>query len=338
MDIIDANYAFNQAFPELFQRQSDLYNPTESAFHDLVINNLNDPRFRNVTIDPDTGKVDLAWLALLWWIYIGDAIRINDSLHGYFWSPSKNDAYCKPLDQDSRLYQMLANDPIVKAEYHKVKDYILHISWVYHKTQNLPKVVLIGRGNMPERLHGLRQVIITAVDQRTVLPVKCMFPDHGQRKRYRVIDSYSLHDIMETKNYKLLGTQNVVIIDDHHITLNKEKLAEKIIEASTYLTEHGRCLFDLPLYNRGEIRMRSELYRLIRPFISEPEDGSLVSLKDFNSVDEYIHAVVRDVNASDYFQEKGYKFEIEELKLTDTDLDHFVAARVYLKMSTHAYA
>ena len=331
MDIMDAIYKVNQAFPNIFNRPSDLYNSTENTFHDLVIKNLDDPKFRNVTIDPDTEEVDLAWLTFLWWVYSGDAVRINDSLHGFFWSASKDDALSHSLDDNCRFRQLLAEDPIVQAEYAKVEDYIKHIRWIFHKTQNLPNITIIGRGNVPERLHGLRQARITVLGAEEKLPVKTMFSDFGQRRRFRVIDPYDVTDVLNSKDYKMYCTQNVVIFDDYHISLNENLLKEKIMEAGCYLTEHGRVLFDLPMYDHGEIRMQSNLYRLIRPFIPASDEGALLSPNDINAIDDYVHGVIKWINESEYMERNGWMFKIEEIKLTDAGLRNSIAARVYLK-------
>ena len=334
MDIIDATHVVNQAFHSMFNRPGQVYDNTESAFHDLLIGSLNDPKTRNVIIDPDTGEADLNWMTFLWWVYKGDTVRINDFLHGFFWSASGDDVLSKPIDPESRFSKMLADDPIVKAEHIKIKDYIKHINWVYHKTQNLPNITLIGRENVPERLHGLRQAEITVLDPKAKLPTKVLFPDYGQRKRYRTVDSYDIYDVLGTKDYKMIGTQNAVIIDDYRITLNEDQLKQKILSASTFLTVHGRCLFDIPMYDHGEHRMHSEVYRVIQPFIRPSEDDfDLLSMNDVNAIDDYVHDVVGGLNVSEFLRNNGYKFEIEELKLTDTGLSNSVAARVYLKLS-----
>lgn len=331
MDVIDAIFQVNVAFPELFRRPSKVYNPDESEFHNKIINNMNDPRFRNVIIDPDSNEADLNWLAFLWWVYNEDAARINDSLHGFYWSPCGNDAFSKLLDENCRFRQMLANDPIIKAEYAKTKDYIKHINWIFHKTQNLPNVTVVGRGNVPERLHGLRQAKITALDPQEELPVKYMFTDYGQRKRFRVVKSYDITDVLNTTDYKMIDTQNVVIIDDANITLDESKLKSMVLDASVYLTMHGRCLFDLPMYDHNDVGLSSTVLRTVRPFVSNLINPDLISMHDANDIDDYVHDVVNQLNQSEFMSKRGWRFEIEELKLTDAGLSNSIAARVYLK-------
>ena len=320
MELNDAIWKVNQVIPNIDKNRD---------FYDRLIGGLNDPKSRNIIIDPDSQEVDINCLAFLWWVYKGEAAHINDFLHGFYWSmDGKTGA---PINEESHFAKVLAADPIVQAERIKIKDYyVKHTNWVYHKTQDLPKITIIGRENVAGKQH-LRQVVITVLDPQVEFPEKCMFPDHGQRKRYRTIDSYAIFDVMETKDYKMIGTQNAVIIDDERITLDKDRLKEKIIAASSYLTMHGRCLFDIPLYDHREILMASDIYRLVRPFISPREIGP-TSPKDLNAVDAYVHNVVDDINQSEYLMHNKLQFEIEELKLTNVGLNQSVGARIYLKL------
>ena len=334
MDSIEANWKFNQFFQNtFFGRERHTFTDTENAFHDLVIRCMNNRKFQKTVIDPDTEEVDLNWLSFLWWVYVGDSARINDFLHGFFWPVSGDNAKSHAIDENSRFFKLLDCDPIVKAERAKTKDYIKHINWIFHKTQNLPLITVIGRWNVPARLHGLRQAKITVIDPVEEPPIKHMFDDFGQRSRYRTLSSYDIYDVTNTKDYKMIGTQNVVIIEDSNISLDETQLKERILRAASYLTTHGRCLFDIPMYDLSEVRSNSELYRLIRPFIPESNHSGIISLQNASAIDTYVHGIVDDINQSEYLKNGGYKFEIEELKLTDADLSRSIAARVYLKLS-----
>lgn len=341
MNLTDAVSKFNRAIPDLFHYTREDFGASENTFCTLVTENLNDPKFRNAAIDPDTNEVDLAWLAFLWWIFSDNDTRINDSMHGFFWSPSEDDKFSKILDENCHFRRLLADDIIVRAEYAKVKDSILHINWIFHKTQNLPNIIVYGRGNVPERLHGLRQARINVLNPSMNLPVKHMFADYGQRGRFQVVDPYEIFDGSNPKYRKMIGAQNVVIIDDYCTTLNKDELVRQILEASPLLTEHGRCLFDLPLYDHEEINRYSTIYQLVRPFIQRvtPKSKAITSLANVNAIDRYVHDVVREINHSIYFQENGYRFDIEEIKLIPANHENIsesISARVYLKLSTHA--
>lgn len=335
MDIQKAIFLVNDAMLEIYHRPSEIHCSDKAAFRDQIVDNLKDPAFRNIVIDSDREIADQDWLTFLWFVKTGNAVRINDALHGFLWPAGGNEeTFGKALDEQSRFRQMVIKDPIVQAEYAKCEDYIKHIRWVYHKTQNLPRIVIIGRGNVPERLHGLRQAHITVLGSANKLPPdKAMFPDFGQRRRFKVIDPYDFTDVMNSKDYKMFCTQNVVIIDDYHIALNEGLLKEKILEASYYLTEHGRILFDLPMYDHAEYRLQSPIWRAVKHFTPSPapEDNQLLSMDDANDIDDYVHDVVKWINESEYMERNGWMFKIEELKFTDTGLRNSIAARVYLK-------
>ena len=321
MELNDAIWKVNQVYLNIDENRD---------FYNRLIGSLNDPKCRNMIIDSDKAEVDKNCLAFLWWVYKGEAAHINDFLHGFYWSMDGETG--APISEDDHFAKILAADPIVRAERIKIKDYyVKHTNWVYHKTQDLPNITIIGRENVAGKQH-LRQVVITVLDPQIEFPEKCMFPDHGQRKRYRAIDSYAIYDVTETKYRKMMiGTQNAVIIDDERITLDKNLLKEKILAASSYLTMHGRCLFDIPLYDHREILMTSDIYRLIRPFIPDRIDA-LSSPENLDAVDVYVHSIVDDVNQSEHMRKNKLMFEIEELKLTNVGLRQSVGARIYLKL------
>lgn len=268
---------------------------------------------------------DPNWTFFTQWISCGDAARINDALHGLLWTSEEE---VRPLDESSSLGRLILNDPIARAERIKIKDYIKHINWVYHKTQNLPNIVIIGSDNIPERLHGLRNANIILLDPKVCLPGKVLFSDFMQRRRFHVVDSYDLFDVLNTFENRLVGIQNVVIIDDRGIALDSFELEQKILLAGSLLTEHGRCLFDVPMYS--DAVCRSTLYSLIKKFTT----GSTSRISsNATAIDGYVHEVVASVNRNlaGGDEDKGYRFEIEDLKLTDVGLPHSVAMRVYLK-------
>ncbi len=322
MELNEAIWKVNQIWLNIHENR---------RFHELLIGSLCDPKSRNMIINPDTSEVDRYCLAFLWWVYKGEAAHINDFLHGFYWAMDERSGG-EPMDEEEHFAKVLAADPIAQAERIKIKDYyVKHTNWVYHKTQNLPNITVIGRENVAGKQH-LRQVVINVLDPQVEFPEKCMFPDRGQRKRYHRIDSYAIYDVTDPSDYGMIGTQNAVIIDDERITLNEDVLREKIISAASYLTMHGRCLFDIPLYDHDGILQSSEIYRLAKPFIPATVK-ELTSPKDLNAVDAYVHRVVEGVNESEYLKKNKLQYEIEELKLTNVGLSKSVAARIYLKLT-----
>ena len=139
----------------------------ENGFREVLRKTLFDRSMPSYVFDVN-GKPDLDWISFLWWIFRKDTVRINDALHGYIWTPEGEG---KMLNAENSRSRLIMNDPISRAEHIKVKDYIKHINWIYHKTQDLPNITFIGGGNIPERLYGLRQSKITLIDPDAVIPV-----------------------------------------------------------------------------------------------------------------------------------------------------------------------
>lgn len=276
------------------------------------------PEISKLIFDKD-GEPDMNWVCFLWWVSKNDAARINDALHGYIWSP---EGEFGAIDGGSTLSKLIENDPIVRAERIKVKDYIKHINWVFHKTQDLPNIVVIGSDNVPERIHGLRNSKITLLDPKTILPKEKLFPDFMQRRRFNVVDTYDIFDVTNKVESRLIGTQNVFIIDGWQTSFNSFELEQRIQLSGNLLTEHGRCLFDIPMY--GAATSSSRLFEIVQSFTN---DQSRHIASNATVVDGYVHEVVTVVNQS----AEGYHFEIEELKLTDVGLPQSIAMRVYLK-------
>ena len=304
-----------------------------NGFRDILNNLVSSHELDHLVIKPD-GEIDTDWISFLWWVHYGNlayvnkdsvrfacaSARINDVIHGFIWTPEGN-GY--PLRIGSSLDQYLATNPIVRAEHIKIKDYLKHINWVYHKTQVLPRITLIGSDNVPERLYGIRQSEITVLDPKTVFPKETLFVDHIQRRNFKTVDSKEVLCARDKKG-NMLDTQNVVIIDFPGLSI--DELEQNIIKAGMLLTQHGRCLFDVPMY--GKIFQETKLYGIVAKFTKSSTTGASPSLA---VIDDYIHEVVFSVNHSEDVIKANYYFTIEELKLTDVGLSRSVAVRIYLK-------
>lgn len=293
----------------------------ENGFLSALRNAVTTGGLKKFIIKPD-GKPDLDWISFFWWIFLGDAPRINDALHGFLWKPEGNSYALQPT---SSLAMSLLIDPVVRAERIKIKDYIKHISWVYHKTQVLPRITIVGSDNIPERLYGLHQSEITLLDPKSPLPKEQLFPDLRQRHNFHTVQSDEIFDELGSKT-DLRGTQNVVILDRRDIVFSALELEQLIIQAGKLLTHHGRCLFDIPMY--GKALEYSRLLDVAREFAEIP--ARFIS-PNISAMDGYVHEVVSAVNQAKEVKDEDYAFEIEELKLTDVGLSQSVAMRVYLK-------
>lgn len=296
----------------------------ENGFLTTLRKAVQEQGFKDIIVKSD-GEIDLDWVSFLWWVFEKDGARINDALHGCLWTPEGD---VRTLDPSSSLTRFITTDPIARAERIKIKDYIKHINWVYHKTQNLPNLIIIGSDNIPERLHSLRNANVTLLDPKISLPEKKLFPDLFQRRRFHAIESYDIFDVMNPTEGRLIGSQNVVIIDDREIAFNSFELEQKILLAGSLLTEHGRCLFDLPMY--GKALSESYLFDIVQKFTNE---NTKYIASNATAIDSYVHEVIANINKGmpeDSINE-NYQFEIEDLKLTDVGLQSSVAMRVYLK-------
>lgn len=293
----------------------------ENGFLPALRNAVTTGGLEKLIVKPD-GKPDLDWISFAWWIFLGDAPRINDALHGFLWTPEGNGHTLSPT---SSLATNLLIDPIVRAERIKIKDYIKHISWVYHKTQVLPRITIVGSDNIPERLYGLHQSEITLLDPKVSLPKEQLFPDFRQRRNFHTVQSDEIFDELGSKT-DLCGTQNVVILDRRNLVFSALELEQLIIQAGKLLTHHGRCLFDIPMY--GKALEYSRLLDVAREFTEIP--ARFIS-SNISVMDSYVHEVVSAVNQAKAVKDEDYAFEIEELKLTDVGLSQSVAMRVYLK-------
>ena len=192
----------------------------------------------------------------------------------------------------------------------KYNDYAKHISWVYHKTQILPKVVLIGENSMsvPLKNYKLRQCELVRLNAPETAPTaKELFDDHIQRGNFKDLSTNALAGD-EKLQRKYLGMQNVVIIDDAEIVRDFKALASTIYMSEQFLTPRGRILFDIPVYR-------------FRDYEAELAD-----------VVKSVRACVKYVN--NCMSEGGGKvhFEIEEIKLSMYgDTEGVVGVVVYLK-------
>ena len=104
-------------------------------------------------------------------------------------------------------------------------------------------------------------------------------------------------------------------------------MIKKIHEAGQFLTNHGRILFDIPMYQ--DCLQASYLFRVAQIMLGDfdrPIQNGLTTM------DVQIHKMIRNIN--ELTDKNDYYFEIEEIKLTDAGLDTIdrsVAMRVYLK-------
>lgn len=314
VDRVIAN--LESTFARIFPSANDDF--LDSGFREAVRNVImNKEGEKLVTVGEDS--IDVEWLSFLWWVFKKDAARINDAIHGRIWLP---DGRVVSLIPTRTFFQTIQTDPIVHAERTKLKDYLKHINWIYHKTQDLPNITFLGSDNIPERLYGLRESYITLLDPKAILPKEKLFDDHIQRKNFKVIKSDQIFDELGSHN-DMLESQNVVIIDTH----NPQNLAEQILDAGRLLTQHGRILFDIPMYL--DCLRYSGLFAVAQHLISG-FDRSVSS--NATLMDEQVHGLVRNVN--ELARKDDYLFEIEEIKLTDsgvTELNRSIAIRVYLK-------
>ncbi|MBR3233017.1 hypothetical protein IKF74_01910 [Candidatus Saccharibacteria bacterium] len=189
----------------------------------------------------------------------------------------------------------------------KYKDYVKHINWIYHKTQVPPKVILMGKNSetVPLRHYKLRICEIARLDSSKDAPPKSdLFDDFRQKNAFEDITTEALIDDSKLA-HKYLGTNNVVILDDYVVVTNRATLVEAIVKGETFLTDHGRFLFDLP----------------IGITISEPA----VAIGYILSVAREANANLRDIISSS-------RFLVEDIKLTvDQNATGVLGLRVYLK-------
>lgn len=191
----------------------------------------------------------------------------------------------------------------------KYKDYVKHINWVFHKIQDPPKIILIGKNSesVPLRHYNLRICNIARLDASVTAPKKTeLFDDFCQRARFEDITADAI--ITNSKlAKKYLNNTNVVILDDDNIVIDPKSLVLAILGSEAFLTNHGRFLFDVPPC--PDIR-------------SIGSDGTT----------PYITKIVRTVNLNLANRCSNSRFIIEEIKLSvDPDTYDIIDSRVYLK-------
>lgn len=206
-------------------------------------------------------------------------------------------------------------DLIATRKEKKYSDYAKHISWVFHKTQVLPRIVFIGKNSetIPLRNYKLRICEITRLDASDDAPDKKeLFADHVQRSYFNDITTESIDsDPKLFKKYH--NNMNVVIVDDYELVDDEAKLLSTILDSEKFLTNHGRILFDVPIRITAEDEFETADYPL-----------------DADEVIPVILAVIRAANKT--LLETGVRLIPEEIKLTVAeDASRIVGIRVYLK-------
>lgn len=184
----------------------------------------------------------------------------------------------------------------------KYRDYAKHISWVYHKTQVLPKVMLLGENSesVPLRNYKLRNCELTRLDALPDAPTaKDLFVDYAQRVNFK---DHTLRELTTDPKLRAqyLGTQNVAIIDDVAHTSSSERLIDLILRTEPFLTTHGRFLFDIPV-NDSSIAFFGRAY-----FNHD--------FHEITAIPKKIISMVRLLN--DKLKGTNTHFKIEEIKLS----------------------
>lgn len=271
-----------------------------------------------------------------WWSFKGDHSRVEDFYAGIAWPISGSPYNISP---DSSFAEALEADPLSAHTRQKLKDYVKHIGWIYHKTQNLPNLVIYGSDTVPERAFGLRQCQITRLNPKDIIPPKTLFNDHIQARNFHeLVDTrigyadLSHHDsplpmlYEEPKNLaKYVKSQNVFILDDGCSAYVQSGLSLALAEADCLLTPHGRVLFDLIICGDEIAYSQPPLWSLFGPYnypIAYPSSDTAIA-HVVESVEAYnIAAAEKD----------SLGFEIEDLKISfSTYANAPCGLRVYLK-------
>lgn len=190
----------------------------------------------------------------------------------------------------------------------KYSDFVKHINWVFHKTQVPPKIILMGKNSesVPLRNYKLRVCELARLDASANAPKKNeLFNDLCQRNLFEDITTAALNsDPKLAKKY--LGNVNVVILDDRAVIKNGANLTQAILKSETFLTHHGRFLFDLAITK-------------LDPGIP-------------NYSINYILSTTRKVNEMLKKAGRSSRFLVEDIKLSINDnADTILGLRVYLK-------
>ncbi len=204
---------------------------------------------------------------------------------------------------------------IATRERVKYKDYAKHISWVFHKTQVLPKIILMGKNSetVPIRNYKLRICELTRLDASETAPdKKTLFDDHIQRNLFSDVTlANASYDPKLSKKY--LGNMNVVIIDDYDIVNDDQALYDAILDSERFLTNHGRILFNIPIW----ISTTDDF---------EDEDFPL----DVGEALPSLLLTIRTVN--EFLAKNDVRLAIEDIKLTVAEnAERVIDVRVYLK-------
>lgn len=212
----------------------------------------------------------------------------------------------------------------------KYRDYAKHISWVYRKTQVLPKVLLMGKNSetVPIKDYKLRTCELTRLDAGADAPApNDLFIDHLQAKLFYDIRTEDIRNDAKIAR-KYIGQQNVVILDDYDTVCNVEKLIATVELGEIFLAHHGRLLFDIPILSSWDHIPGAGLLESI--------ERLGLDIKQFpNDVDM---AVSRIMNVAKITNQKMAEegshayFVIEDIKLSIDESTHtIVGARTYFK-------
>ena len=208
-------------------------------------------------------------------------------------------------------------------EEQKYRDYTKHISWVYHKTQILPKVVLVGKNSstVPMRNYKLRICELTRLNPSSTAPAaRELFDDYAQLSNFRDLSMEELSSSPKLKKL-YLNTQNVVILDDATITSQSLKILNTIVLTEPLLAQHGRFLFDISASASCSVLESCAVF-----------DHQVI---DLQSIPAKVLGLVRSVNDILFHSGKPSHFKIEDIKLSIFgDATCLVGLRVYLKKET----
>ena len=187
----------------------------------------------------------------------------------------------------------------------KYSDYTKHINWIYHKTQDLPNVMLVGKASesIPLRNYKLRRCNLTRLNPSANAPAPLeLFADLLQARHCTNLDSDDFANNPKLQK-RYIATQNVVIIDDDEIVSDFLRLTNTILYCEQFLTQHGRILFDVPI--RRHLDYESEL---------------IWAIKTVRTCVNRVNGALRSL------------FLIEDIKLSSCgNTAGFVGIRVYLK-------
>ncbi|MBR2587405.1 hypothetical protein IKE71_03495 [Candidatus Saccharibacteria bacterium] len=277
------------------------------------------------------------FISFAWWAYAGRTSVLEDFFLGTCWPI---DGEPRPLVEDSNFARALETDPLAVHTRIKIKDYVKHTNWIFHKTENLPNIFLYGGETVPERLVGLRQCKITRVNPQYRLATNYIFPSRIQQKNIDDIPDSNLPGYEGAQIAKHMkntinldqfeATQNVFIIDNHTLTFQEEAMKSLLKRAEFYLTPHGRVLFDIPFISLDALTAHSPIWRLA----SYRASNSLDRPETINENVFHVIKIVNDFNAAQERRDRAL-FEVEDIKVTVNN--HYFTdpcgLRVYLKKS-----